>query len=144
TGCESEFPATSKQRRTHMSNTLAMIASAAVALGVNASAALAADTAKVKSVVLVHGGFVDGSGWEAVWGVQALEGKVTTPAWKTKPSWYLVSTDDRMIPPAAQRQMASRAGSITVETPGSHAIYVSNPAAVANLIQQAAAKVPSN
>ena len=257
-----------------MSNALAMIASAALALGVNASAALAADAAKVKSVVLVHGGFVDGSGWEAVyrllkkdgydvtivqnptmsladdvavtkraiaaapgkvilvghsyggvvvseagadpkvagivyiaafapdagesvaslianpppgtpvppilppvdgfllldkakfatsfaadvrpelasfmadsqvpWGVGALEGKVTAPAWKTKPSWYLVSSDDRMIPPAAQRQMASRAGSITVETPGSHAIYVSNPGAVANLIQQAAAKVPSN
>ena len=78
------------------------------------------------------------------WGVAALNGQVTAPAWKVKPSWYLVATDDRMIPPPAQRQMAKRAGAITVETPGSHAVYVSNPGAVANLIQQAAAKVPSN
>ena len=258
-----------------MSNALAMIASvASLALGVNASAALAADAAKVKSVVLVHGGFVDGSGWEGVysilkkngydvtvvqnpttsladdvavtkraiaaapgkvilvghsyggvvvseagtdpkaagivyiaafapdagesvsslianpppgapvppilppvdgfllldkakfaasfaadvrpelasfmadsqvpWGVAALEGRVTAPAWKAKPSWYLVATDDRMIPPPAQRAMAKRAQAITVETPGSHAVYVSNPGAVANLIRQAAANVPSN
>ena len=257
-----------------MSNTLTMIASAALALGVNASAASAADAAKVKNVVLVHGGFVDGSGWQGVydilkkdgydvtivqnpttsladdvaftkraiaaapgkvilvghsyggvvvseagtdpkvaavvyiaafapdagesvgslianpppgapvppiqppvdgfllldkekfaasfaadvrpevasfmadsqvpWGVAALEGKVSAPAWKAKPSWYLVATDDRMIPPPAQRQMASRAKATTVETPGSHAIYVSNPGAVANLIQQAAANVPGN
>jgi pimeloyl-ACP methyl ester carboxylesterase len=258
-----------------MSHTLAMIASvASLALGVNASAALAADTAKVKSVILVHGGFVDGSGWETVyrllkndgydvtivqnptttladdvavtkraiaaasgkvilvghsyggvvvseagtdpkvagvvyiaafapdagesasslianappgapvppilppvdgfllldkakfaasfaadvrpelasfmadsqvpWGVAALEGKVTAPAWKTKPSWYLVSTNDRMIPPPAQRQMASRAKANTVEAAGSHAVYVSNPGVVANLIMQAATHVPSN
>ena len=61
------------------------------------------------------------------WGVGALEGKVTAPAWKTKPSWYLVATDDKMIPPAAQRQMAKRAGATIVEAPGSHAIYVSQP-----------------
>jgi len=257
-----------------MSNALAMIASAGLALGVNTSAALAADAAKVKSVVLVHGGFVDGSGWDGVysilkkngydvtvvqnpttsladdvavtkraiaaaagkvilvghsyggvvvseagtdpkvagivyiaafvpdagesvgslianpppgapvppilppvdgfllldkakfaasfaadvrpelasfmadsqvpWGVAALDGKVTAPAWKVRPSWALVAADDRMIPPPAQRQMAKRAGAITVETPGSHAVYVSNPGAVANLIQQAAANVPSN
>ena len=65
----------------------------------------------------------------------------SAPAWKVRPSWYLVSTDDRMIPPAAQRKMANRAGAITVETPGSHAIYVSNPGAVAKLIEQAAANV---
>jgi pimeloyl-ACP methyl ester carboxylesterase len=254
-----------------MSNTLTMIASAALALGVNTSAASAADTAKVKNIVLVHGGFVDGSGWQGVydilkkngydvtivqnpttsladdvavtkraiaaapgkvilvghsyggvvvseagtdpkvagvvyiaafapdagesvgslianpppgaavppilppvdgfllldkekfaasfaadvrpevasfmadsqvpWGVAALDGKITAPAWKTKPSWYLVATDDRMIPPPAQRQMASRAKATTVETPGSHVVYVSNPGAVANLIQQAAANV---
>jgi pimeloyl-ACP methyl ester carboxylesterase len=254
---------------------LAMIASvASLALGVNVSTALAADAAKVKSIVLVHGGFVDGSGWEAVyhilkkdgydvtivqnpttsladdvavtkraiaaapgkvilvghsyggvvvseagtdpkvaaviyiaafapdagesvgsllanpppgapvppilapvdgfllldkakfaasfaadvrpelasfmadsqvpWGIAALDGKVTTPAWKVRPSWYLVATDDRMIPPGAQRQMAKRAGAITVETPGSHAVYVSNPGAVAKLIQQAAANVLVN
>ncbi|MFO1143192.1 MAG: alpha/beta hydrolase [Amaricoccus sp.] len=72
------------------------------------------------------------------WGVAALEGKVTTPGWRAKPSWYLVATDDRMIPPVAQRAMATRAGAVTVETPGSHAIYVSNPAAVAKLIEEAA------
>jgi pimeloyl-ACP methyl ester carboxylesterase len=254
---------------------LAMIASvASLAVGVNASAALAAETAKVKSVVLVHGGFVDGSGWQGVydilkkdgydvtivqnpttslaedvavtkraiaagsskvilvghsyggvvvseagthpkvagivyiaafapdagesaaslianpppgasvppilppvdgfllldkakfaasfaadvrselasfmadsqvpWSVAALNGVVSTPAWKVRPSWYLVATDDRMIPPGAQRQMAKRAGAITVETPGSHAIYVSNSGAVAKLIQQAAANIPVN
>ena len=257
-----------------MSNTLTVIAPAALALGVNASAAFAADAAKVKNVVLVHGGFVDGAGWQGVydilkkdgyhvtvvqnpttsladdvavtkraiaaapgkvilvghsyggvvvseagtdpkvagvvyiaafvpdagesvgslianpppgapvppilppvdgfllldkekfaasfaadvrpeiaafmadsqvpWGVAALDGKVTAPAWKARPSWALVATDDKMIPPPAQRQMAKRAGAITVETPGSHAVYVSNPGAVANLIQQAAANVPSN
>ena len=257
-----------------MSNALAIIASAALALGVNVSTALAADTAKVKSVVLVHGGFVDGSGWDGVyqilkkdgydvtivqnpttsladdvtvtkraiaaapgnvilvghsyggvvvseagtdpkvagvvyiaafatdagesvstlianpppgasvppilppvdgflmldkekfaaafaadvrpslasfmadsqvpWGIAALEGKVTVPAWKVKPSWYLVATDDHMIPPPAQRQMATRAKATTVEVPGSHAVYVSDPAAVASLIKQAAASVGKN
>jgi pimeloyl-ACP methyl ester carboxylesterase len=72
------------------------------------------------------------------WGIAALEGKVTNPAWKVKPSWYLVATDDHMIPPPAQRQMATRAGAKTVEVPGSHAVYVSNPKAVADLIEQAA------
>jgi pimeloyl-ACP methyl ester carboxylesterase len=75
------------------------------------------------------------------WGVPALEGKVSVPAWKTKPSWYLVVTDDRMIPPPAQRKMAERAGATTVEVPGSHAIYVSNPNVVADIIEQAAAGV---
>jgi pimeloyl-ACP methyl ester carboxylesterase len=73
------------------------------------------------------------------WGVEALSGAVTEPAWRTKPSWYLVATDDRMIPPDAQRAMANRAGATVVETPGSHAIYVSNPAAVADLVEGAAA-----
>ena len=72
------------------------------------------------------------------WGVDALGGEVREPAWKKKPSWYLVATDDRMIPPAAQRQMAKRAGSTVVEAPGSHAVYVSRPEAVAALIEQAA------
>ncbi len=72
------------------------------------------------------------------WGLDALNGKVTDPAWRSKPSWYLVATDDRMIPPPAQRAMAERAGSTTTEAPGSHAIYVSQPAAVADLIKQAA------
>jgi pimeloyl-ACP methyl ester carboxylesterase len=72
------------------------------------------------------------------WGVAALQGQVTAPAWKSKPSWYLVTADDRMIPAPAQRQMAGRAGATVVETAGSHAVYVSNPQVVADLIEQAA------
>ncbi len=72
------------------------------------------------------------------WGIAALGGAVTEPAWKAKPSWYLVATDDRMIPPAAQRAMSKRAGSSVVEVKGSHAIYVSQPKAVADLIEKAA------
>ncbi len=74
------------------------------------------------------------------WGVDALGGMVSEPAWRTKPSWYLVATDDHMIPPPAQRAMSERAGSTVVEVAGSHAIYVSQPAAVADLIKQAAAQ----
>jgi len=116
----------------------------------------------MKNVVLVHGAWADGSGWkgdkfaasfaadvdadkaafmadsQVPWGVNALSGQITKPAWKTKPSWYLVATEDRMIPPTAQRSMAKRAGSVVVEAKGSHAIYVSQPAAVAALIEQAA------
>jgi pimeloyl-ACP methyl ester carboxylesterase len=72
------------------------------------------------------------------WGVDALSGTISEPAWKTKPSWYLIATDDRMIPPPAQRFMAKRAGSTVVEVAGSHAIYVSQPHAVAALIEKAA------
>lgn len=72
------------------------------------------------------------------WGVDALGGAVTVPAWKSKPSFYLVAADDRMIPPPAQRLMAKRAGATVKEVPGSHAVYVSNPKAVAGLIEQAA------
>jgi pimeloyl-ACP methyl ester carboxylesterase len=72
------------------------------------------------------------------WGVDALAGRVTDPAWKRKPSWYLHVTDDRMIPIAAQRFMSERARSTTTEVPGSHAIYVSNPGAAATLIETAA------
>ena len=75
------------------------------------------------------------------WGVGALAGAVTEPAWRTKPSWYLVAADDRMIPPPAQRQMAKRAGATTVEVAGSHAVYVSQPEAVASLIAKAAQKI---
>jgi pimeloyl-ACP methyl ester carboxylesterase len=75
------------------------------------------------------------------WGVAALQGAISTPAWKTKPSWYLLVTDDRMIPLPAQKQMAERAHATTVQVPGSHAIYVSNPAAVAALIEKAATAV---
>jgi pimeloyl-ACP methyl ester carboxylesterase len=72
------------------------------------------------------------------WGVGALSGTISEPAWKTRPSWYLVTTDDKMIPPSAQRFMSKRAGSIVVEVAGSHAIYVSQPDAVATLIERAA------
>jgi pimeloyl-ACP methyl ester carboxylesterase len=72
------------------------------------------------------------------WGLEALGGKVSEPAWKSKPSWYLVSTDDKMIPPDAQRAMAKRAGSKIVEVKGSHSVYVSQPQGTAELIEQAA------
>ena len=75
------------------------------------------------------------------WGVEALGGTISEPAWKTKPSWYLVVTEDRMIPPQAQRFMAERAGATVVEVGGSHAIYVSQPDAVAELIEAAAGEV---
>jgi pimeloyl-ACP methyl ester carboxylesterase len=75
------------------------------------------------------------------WGVDALSGTISEPAWKTKPSWYLVATDDKMIPPAAQRFMSKRAGSTVVEVAGSHAIYVSQPNAVTALIEKAAREV---
>jgi len=71
------------------------------------------------------------------WGVGALSGAISAPAWKSKPSWYLVATDDRMIPPPAQRFMSERAGATVIEVPGSHAIYVSQPDAVAALIEMA-------
>ena len=72
------------------------------------------------------------------WGVEALSGAISEPAWKNKPSWYLLVTDDRMIPIAAQRLMAKRAGSTTAEVGGSHAIYVSQPKSVAEIIVKAA------
>ena len=75
------------------------------------------------------------------WGLDALSGTISEPAWKTKPSWYLVTTEDKMIPPPAQHFMSQRAGSTVVEVAGSHAIYVSQPNAVAALIEKAAAKV---
>jgi pimeloyl-ACP methyl ester carboxylesterase len=75
------------------------------------------------------------------WGVDALGGAISEPAWRAKPSWYLVATEDGMIPPPAQRAMSERTGSTVVEATGSHAIYVSQPAAVAALIEQAASAV---
>ena len=141
------------------------------------------------TIVLVHGGFVDGAGWRGVyaeltaegfdvrvvqnptksladdvattrdlldaadvpsheaafmansqvpWGLDALGGIVTKAAWREKPSWYLHVTEDRMIPPVAQTSMAQRIGATVVETPGSHAIYVSRPQVVADVIKQAA------
>src|SRR5438093_4091807 len=75
------------------------------------------------------------------WGVEALRGAISEPAWKAKPSWYLVTTEDKMIPPDAQRAMSKRAGSTVVEEKGSHAICVSKPRQVAALIQAAAKAV---
>ena len=71
------------------------------------------------------------------WGVEALAGAVRQAAWKTKPSWYLVATDDKMIPPDAQRAMSKRAGSTVVETKGSHSVYVSQPQAVTSIVEKA-------
>jgi pimeloyl-ACP methyl ester carboxylesterase len=75
------------------------------------------------------------------WGVGALGGAITDPAWRTKPSWYLLTTEDRMIPPPAQHFMSERAGATTVEVAASHSVYVSQPAAVADLIKRAATAV---
>jgi len=78
------------------------------------------------------------------WGVGALSGAISEPAWKTKPSWYLVASDDRMIPPPAQRFMSERAGSAVSEVAGSHAIYVSQPQAVAALIEMAVNEIAAS
>jgi pimeloyl-ACP methyl ester carboxylesterase len=94
------------------------------------AASFAADVAPEKAEFMANS--------QVPWGVDALNGAVTEPAWKAKPSWYLVATDDRMIPPAAQRAMSKRAGSSVVEVKGSHAVYVSQPEAVAALIRKAA------
>ena len=96
-------------------------------------AAFAADVAKEKAEFMADS--------QVPWGLEALNGAVSQPAWKTKPSWYLIATDDKMIPPPAQRFMSKRAGSTVVEAKGSHSIYVSKPEAVAALIEQAAAGV---
>ena len=75
------------------------------------------------------------------WGVDALGGAISDPAWRSKPSWYLVATEDRMIPPPAQREMSARADSTVVEVAASHSNYISQPAAVADLIKKAASEV---
>ena len=96
-------------------------------------ASFAADVSEAKAAFMADS--------QVPWGVRALSGAVTEPAWKTKPSWYLVATEDKMIPPPAQRQMAARAGATVAEAAGSHAIYVSKPEAVAALIAKAAKSV---
>jgi pimeloyl-ACP methyl ester carboxylesterase len=88
-----------------------------------------------------HAAFMADS--QVPWGVGALAGEISEPAWKSRPSWYLVATADRMIPPDAQRFMSKRAGSTVVEAEGSHAIYVSKPAPVAELIQAAVTQLRS-
>jgi pimeloyl-ACP methyl ester carboxylesterase len=96
-------------------------------------ASFAADVGEAKAAFMADS--------QVPWGVNALSGAVTEPAWKTKPSWYLVATEDKMIPPPAQRLMSKRAGATVVEAAGSHAIYVSKPEAVAALIARAAQSV---
>lgn len=93
-------------------------------------ASFAADVEKEKAAFMADS--------QVPWGVEALSGTISEAAWKSKPSWYLVVTEDRMIPVAAQRLMSKRAGSTTVEVGGSHAIYVSQPKAVAEIIVTAA------
>src|SRR5258706_348667 len=125
----------------------------------------------IKNVVLVHGAFADGSGWEAVAKILEKDGytgsaaqppeshymaisqvpistdsfthKVTNPAWKTKPSWYMVATADRSINPDQERMMAKRANAKTVEVNASHVAYMSHPKETAKLIEEAASSISS-
>ena len=97
------------------------------------AAAFAADVPKGKADFMAVS--------QVPWGIAALTGVVETPAWRNKPSWYLVATSDKMIAPAMQREMAQRAGSKVVEVVGSHAIYISQAHAVASLIRKAAAGI---
>jgi pimeloyl-ACP methyl ester carboxylesterase len=94
------------------------------------AAAFAADVAPEKASFMADS--------QVPWGVAALQGAITEPAWRAKPSWYLIATEDHMIPPPAQRQMAKRAGAQVEETSGSHAVYVSKPQVVIDLIKRAA------
>jgi pimeloyl-ACP methyl ester carboxylesterase len=96
-------------------------------------ASFAADVSEAKAAFLADS--------QVPWGVNALSGAISEPAWRTKPSWYLVATEDKMIPPPAQRRMAARAGATVAEAAGSHAIYISQPEAVAALIVKAATSV---
>jgi len=94
------------------------------------AAAFAADVAPDQAAFMADS--------QVPWGVSALSGQVIQAAWKAKPSWYLVATEDRMIPPPAQEMMAKRAGASIAHAAGSHAIYVSKPQAVADIIERAA------
>src|SRR5882724_4506652 len=87
------------------------------------AAAFAADVAKEKAEFMADS--------QVPWGVEALSGSISFPAWKNKPSWYLIATDDRMIPPPAQEFMSKRANSTVVKVKGSHSVYVSKPEEVA-------------
>jgi pimeloyl-ACP methyl ester carboxylesterase len=75
------------------------------------------------------------------WGLGAYTGEVTSPAWKTKPSWYMVARDDKMIPPLAQQAMSKRAGATVTEISSSHAVYISHPEEVAQFIEAAAKSI---
>jgi pimeloyl-ACP methyl ester carboxylesterase len=97
------------------------------------AASFAADVPRAKAEFMADS--------QVPWGLEALSGTVTEAAWRNKPSWYLIATDDKMIPPAAQEFMSKRAGSTVAQTRGSHAVYVSQPQAVAALIEKAATAV---
>ena len=99
------------------------------------AASFAADVPRAKAEFMADS--------QVPWGIDALNGAVTEAAWRNKPSWYLIATDDKMIPPAAQEFMSKRTGSTVVQTRGSHAVYVSQPQAVAALIEKAATAVRS-
>ncbi|WP_159946468.1 alpha/beta hydrolase [Rhizobium sp. 18065] len=71
------------------------------------------------------------------WGHEAVQGKISSPAWNAKPSFYLLATEDRMIPAQAQAAMAARATAKVVEVSSSHAVMLSQPDAVAALISVA-------
>jgi pimeloyl-ACP methyl ester carboxylesterase len=94
------------------------------------AASFAADVPRAKAEFMADS--------QVPWGLEALNGTVTEAAWRNKPSWYLIATDDKMIPPAAQEFMSKRAGSTVAKASGSHAVYVSQPQAVAALIEKAA------
>jgi pimeloyl-ACP methyl ester carboxylesterase len=97
------------------------------------AASFAADVPRAKAEFMADS--------QVPWGLEALSGTVTEAAWRNKSSWYLIATDDKMIPPAAQEFMSKRAGSTVAQTRGSHAVYVSQPQAVAALIEKAATAV---
>lgn len=99
------------------------------------AASFAADVPRAKAEFMADS--------QVPWGIDALNGTVTEAAWRNKPSWYMIATDDKMIPPAAQELMSKRAGSTVAQTRGSHAVYVSQPQAVAALIEKAATAVRS-
>ena len=100
------------------------------------AASFAADVPRAKAEFMADS--------QVPWGLEALNGTVTEAAWRNKPSWYLIATDDKMIPPAAQEFMSKRAGSTVAQTRGSHAVYVSQPQAVAALIEKAATAVTAS
>lgn len=70
---------------------------------------------------------------------KALSTPATSPAWKTNPSFAIVATQDRSINPDLERSMYARSKSVTTEITASHAVYISQPQAVAKVIEQAAA-----
>lgn len=97
------------------------------------AASFAADVPRAKAEFMADS--------QVPWGLEALHGTVTEAAWRNKPSWYLIATDDKMIPPAAQEFMSKRAGSTVAQARGSHSVYISQPQAVAALIEKAATAV---